>query len=549
MDFYLPRFIDNLTLPTGRALQPIFEAVFNAIQAIESAQAIGKIVITIHRDEAQQELQPLKDDMPRSIRDFVIEDNGIGFDDDNYKSFLTSGSPYKPRARGVGRFFWLKAFDGVQVDSIFMDNDSYKRRTFDFIYSDDGVENNVTEIVSERQPRTVISLKGLKRQYEGALKKGTAYFADRLVEHFLIYFLSSKCPSVTLIDGTVALDLNQIFRERVRQQGRQEPFQVNEAEFSIIHLRLYSSHEAPKVYLCAEGLVAGEPLNLLSDIADLKERLRDDGNDPFVYAAYVEGEYLDERLDEKRAEFNIPKSSRDSDVFNPITLESLRSHIVAQVKKHLATYLQPVSQGKLARIKEYVSTQAPQYKPILKYKPEVLDKVQPGLSDEKLDAELYRINAAIHSELRQAYQQLLRTRSDITNLAEYRQKFESLVETLNEVSKSELALYVVHRKLILDLLEKTTSAQEDGVYPREERIHHLIYPMKTTSDDVVPYEQQNLWIIDERLAFHKYLASDKELFTHLKTKSAMRPDIVVFGFDNNPFAAWQSLSSSGRCDL
>jgi hypothetical protein len=36
--------------------------------------------------------------------------------------------------------------------------------------------------------------------------------------------------------------------------------------------------------------------------------------------------------------------------------------------------------------------------------------------------------------------------------------------------------------------------------------------MRTTSDDV-PFEQQNLWIIDERLTFHYFLSSDQPLST------------------------------------
>lgn len=53
--------------------------------------------------------------------------------------------------------------------------------------------------------------------------------------------------------------------------------------------------------------------------------------------------------------------------------------------------------------------------------------------------------------------------------------------------------------------------------------------MGTTSDDV-PSEQQNLWVIDERLAFHSFLSSEKALSTApaLDTNSATRPDIFIF---------------------
>ena len=59
----------------------------------------------------------------------------------------------------------------------------------------------------------------------------------------------------------------------------------------------------------------------------------------------------------------------------------------------------------------------------------------------------------------------------------------------------------------------------------EEIVHKIIYPMRATSDDV-PYEQQNPWIIDERLSYHWFLASDMPLDTAavLVNESAPRPD-------------------------
>ena len=53
--------------------------------------------------------------------------------------------------------------------------------------------------------------------------------------------------------------------------------------------------------------------------------------------------------------------------------------------------------------------------------------------------------------------------------------------------------------------------------------------MRTTSDDV-PYDQQNLWIIDERLSYHGFLASDMPLNTvsTLTNTSESRPDLMIF---------------------
>ena len=53
--------------------------------------------------------------------------------------------------------------------------------------------------------------------------------------------------------------------------------------------------------------------------------------------------------------------------------------------------------------------------------------------------------------------------------------------------------------------------------------------MQKTSEDV-PFEQQNLWIVDERLTYHSFLSSDKPLksLDPIDNSSGSRPDILIF---------------------
>ena len=51
--------------------------------------------------------------------------------------------------------------------------------------------------------------------------------------------------------------------------------------------------------------------------------------------------------------------------------------------------------------------------------------------------------------------------------------------------------------------------------------------MRTTSDDVSA-DRSNLWLIDERLNFHRFLASDLPLSQYASTASTKEPDIAVF---------------------
>ena len=96
--------------------------------------------------------------------------------------------------------------------------------------------------------------------------------------------------------------------------------------------------------------------------------------------------------------------------------------------------------------------------------------------------------------------------SDIT----YQQLFDRYWSSITEISKTSLAEYVTRRKTLLALLEDALTIQENGLFKKEDVIHSLICPMRHTSDDI-PFEEMNLWVIDERLAYHRFLASDKTI--------------------------------------
>jgi len=88
----------NTSLPKSNALLPLFEAVVNAIQAVDEAHAnnmgAGYIEVEIVRgpqlsfdfDEVAQGPVPVE-----PIRGFIIRDNGIGFTDDNITSCQSDG--------------------------------------------------------------------------------------------------------------------------------------------------------------------------------------------------------------------------------------------------------------------------------------------------------------------------------------------------------------------------------------------------------------------------------------------------------------------------
>ncbi|HDR9039084.1 TPA: ATP-binding protein, partial [Burkholderia vietnamiensis] len=121
------------------------------------------------------------------------------------------------------------------------------------------------------------------------------------------------------------------------------------------------------------------------------------------------------------------------------------------------------------------------------------------------------------------------------SVADYFARLTAYLEKADDIKKSDLANYVFHRKVILDILEKAIERGADGKYSKEELIHELIMPMRKTSNEV-RLDSCNLWLIDERLAFHDFLASDKPLSSMPITgsTSTKEPDLCLLNVFDEP---------------
>ena len=95
---------------------------------------------------------------------------------------------------------------------------------------------------------------------------------------------------------------------------------------------------------------------------------------------------------------------------------------------------------------------------------------------------------------------------NIEEKEDYSQRISGYMEKAIELKRSDLANYVAHRRVIIDLLEKAIQVTKSGKFNREDVIHKLIIPMICESTELRS-EDTNLWLINESLAFHDFLAS------------------------------------------
>lgn len=526
-------------LPKWKCLLPLFEAVMNAFQAIQDADPDKdhSIIIECERDATLN----IDDELAPFVK-FTVRDTGVGFNDENFDSFNTAFSEYKydRGGKGVGRIMWLVAFEKAEIDSIFWEPDSPHpwRRTFTFDTQYDA-ENAPPLAVDSGLPGTTVTLTGLKNPYREQCPRAVEALAQRLIEHFILILLRSDCPRIEIQADGQRHFVNAIFRTNYQANASETTFSLQGATFTLHGFKITSprANKHRLIYAANSRGVLTE--NLDDHLPNLSTKLSEDGGSEFVYLAIVQGQYLDEKVNNHRTNFDISASdaseAAESAQLNLIPSEiisktDIRSECVTAINETLSPYISALNEAKIERINKYVKNEAPQYKPIMRYKDKFIDKIAPNAS--KIDLEM-----ALHRELHQREVEIKRESGRMITGAEkiedydsYRARLSDFIERYSELGTAALAHHVMHRKIIIDLLESAISLNaKTGKYPIEQVVHNIIFPMHSTDKDTL-YSQQNLWIIDERLTFHTYIMSDKKIsaFDGLVSNSPKRPDIAIF---------------------
>ena len=111
--------VNQMRLPKAKALWPLFETIVNSIQSLEDMKECEEPTVTVVANRLDYgQLTTDGEEEINHFENFVVTDNGEGFTEKNYKSFLEAYSTLKIAKgckKGIGRFLWLKAFAKVDV--------------------------------------------------------------------------------------------------------------------------------------------------------------------------------------------------------------------------------------------------------------------------------------------------------------------------------------------------------------------------------------------------------------------------------------------------
>ena len=538
---YLPRELDTFKRKKGSYLQPIFEAVTNAWEAIidkfgNDRMSDGTITIRLFASKGLE----FGNNSIYHIQKITIEDNGIGLDEVNLTRLQNLRDPSKGHSNnGTGRIQFLFFFGSTTVESISSSSDSKSRQVKVTLSMDDAfmINNSIIRLDEEQdvdvQPScTIVSFNNpiddKESQAYGALSAGVlksdiihhtlARLCDnrnRLPKIIIERYVNNELEDTQEIkaldipvpnkDESVEVPYTTIREKKVVKIDRKETFRIR--SFVVPEMKLDSN----KLYLVSKGELGNTlPLDLLAD----KESI--DGN-RFMFL--LSGEYLDARDSDDRGNINLIKESElkktitpDGNIF-PEEEVVLKENLVEEVNKKISTLytvLEEKEREKDDKIQELQD--------MFLLNPETVDAIRSKVKKHSTDADILKLvyegemekianmDASIKKAVKDA------EALDPTKL-NYQEELQQLVNDftsmLPEQNRNALSKYIARRKLVLELFDKILhneiASLRDGKRIDENVLHNLIFRQHSTGPN-----SSDLWLLEDQYLYFDG-CSEKEL--------------------------------------
>ena len=511
--------INNINSFKGNALLPLYEAVVNSIYSIQSSDSDPTICVKLDYASGI-------DEGSKTICNISITDYAMGFNDDNFSSFLKSDSTFniKYGCKGIGRFTWLCAFDYVHIRSVYNDGNLHRLREFKFT-----PKNPYIEMISDGERvdepiSTKLDLIGFKNEFK---KQPTAYkktrtIAEKIVLHCFDFFIANSKLEVLVEDDEGSESCRQIFNEM--DTSNHDTFIIDGKTFTITHVKVPISvaDHTNQILLCGNSRVVER-----HSISSIGKKPFGTGNQKFYYSGFIYGEYLDCNVNLDRTAFSISNDT-NLDANDELTINLICTTARPYVEHYLEEYMAEVREEKIAVLNEYM-VKFPEYKAFCSEEYDSIINEMEAKSTLEMLNELISVHLAKSDfESRKNMDKILKSKKG-QYLEDLEKSVDDEMKKLEDRNKTDLIRNIVRRDYVLKLLEKKLQyIDDDGKkYSKEEAVHDILFPRHSFSD-TINFEDCNLWIIDERLLYHSFAASDIPLCEYLlESDSKGRPDVCI----------------------
>jgi len=527
--------VENLKLNSRRdVLQPIFEAVSNSLQSIAATERRdGVIRIELFRKAVQGELllsEADRDNPDRSLPEITsvrITDNGHGFTGENYDSFLTLDSRAKTAlgGKGVGRLVWLKMFERVEINSTFVEGGQESCRHFSFsLRHPTGI--SLLEDPPPGPTQTLVTLIGLLPEYRPYLRHRAATIKGELVKHFLSIFLNTGFPRIEVVDGE---DVHAITADDLPPRSSAS-FELAGHSFDVLQLKIKSPQERQHaVFYCAHRRVVRS-----ERIKGLPVTRFEAPDGAFYYQAYVTSPLLDDNVNQERTGFSIEEEwmANEGDLLGEVTFAQLRDRILEGAQQFLAESLADLEAVKQHRISAVLDDEFPEYAYLRSYNGADLARIPVDATIADIESEVAQIHFKNQKTGRRLLKETLQDleKHAILDAETFTSEFGARFESATTINQANLFSYLLFRQSVLGLYDQILRKSGDR-FQKEAAIHNLIFPMGREHSGTQAFLKHNLWLVDERLTYANYIASDKQIRTHkplFGVRSQGEPDLALY---------------------
>lgn len=559
-------------------LQPIFEVITNSFEAIDMRSKLNApfkpfITIELFYNETT-------DKQPDGLAEVHVTDNGIGFDDSNFKRLTIFKDDTKGYSnRGSGRIQLVQSFKQVMYHSVYCQAGvKYVRefslsKAFQFMKKNAIIRLDKEEVViGEKDNCTQVKLIELRDKNDVKFFNSLTIsdLKQKIIDHYILFLCTnrerlpkidikfyhlSKCIAHTDItlsdipmpskdDAVISISKSRISEDMKHIEASEEKVDIKIRSYKI------SSNILPKNSIkvtCKNEVVDSVKLKIGSLPAD---KIIDGSHFLFLLSS----DYFDNQIGDTRDHFEILTKAD----FKKIAKS--QGYISEQlVLDDLAEGVNSVA----IRLYDEIAKQEEEQQRIIKslretylLSEEALAEVCPNDSPDDIVRKAYAYDAKVNANRDMNIQKSI---DQIRNLNpsddSYQKDLDKMVADLSSnmslKDKESLSRYVTHRKLVLDLMQQILDRQLEcqGIEGKrvvdEKLIHDLLFRQHTDEPG-----SSDLWMLNEEYLYFKGVSeyrlnqiifNGKKLFreeiseeeerylTSLgENRAIKRPDILLF---------------------
>jgi len=563
---YYPAILNGIT-KSSNPLQPFFEGFTNALEAIlqrKNEAEKGKITVKIMYDA------DLFDD--KVMNKLVIEDTGIGFNNEEFKRFLTFQDNRKGyNNRGSGRLQLIHSFSEVQFSSTYQEDGQFKQRKFHLSKAAPFLKQNAIAYldfygVSDlNENKTTLTLGSLilekdKVSYNMTLENFKEIILSRYIQYFCAH--RDKLPEIVFeaYKGDELQETLEITTKDIPSADSTDTFDLhyqayNGERFSVQNEKEIFTVQAfkiPKDKLAKNVMTLTSKGEIIED-KDFKMSLdalsSDDHLESNRFLFLISSPYINDRDSDMRGQLRIPRRKDEPSLFdeNFIYLEDIESNANSKI---LSMY------SELALKAEEKEKRVSDLKDMFLLNDDYLKNLNISINDteekilEKVYSQESKLAAKKDAELKKKFDELTNlnpTSSSYDN--DLGQLVTNLVKEIPHQNRANLTHYVARRRLVLELFDKVLKRellmQKQGRNEDERLLHTMLFAQRTASPG-----QSDLWIINEDFIlfegmseaelrnvtikgnkiFKETLTAEEERFVNSNKEKRLtkRPDVLLF---------------------